>query len=68
MVDVVTLTPTKSDYDLAQEHRKLIMEASEPLMVALTRAKKDGFVAQLNFGEDAFHRVVIQGFNLFKQF
>lgn len=64
----VQLMTTKPDTELAKDHRDLIVEAAKPLMEALTNARKDGFVTQLNFGEDAFQRITIQSFNLFKSF
>lgn len=68
MNETVKLITSKPDTELAKEHRDLIVEAAKPLMDALTNARKDGFVTQLNFGEDAFQRITIQSFNLFKSF
>lgn len=68
MNNPIQLVPTKSDVELASEHRLAIIEASKPLMEALTAARADGFISQLNFGEDAFKRIVITSFMLLKQF
>lgn len=68
MNETVKLITSKPDSELAKEHRDSIVEAAKPLMDALTNARKDGFVTQLNFGEDAFQRITIQSFNLFKSF
>lgn len=66
--NVTQLVPTKSDAELAEEHKKLIIEASRPLMQALTAARKDGFISQLNFGENAFKEISITNFMLLRQF
>ena len=68
MNDVVKIVPTLSDAELAKAHKKLIEEASKPLMEAMTAALKDGFVTQLTFGENGFKCINIQHFALFKLF
>ena len=68
MSEPVKLVPTLSDAEIAKAHRKLIEEASKPLMEAMTAALRDGFVTQLTFGEIGFKCVTIQHFALFKQF
>jgi hypothetical protein len=68
MNEIAKLVPTKSDVELAAEHRENIIKASEPLMAALSAARTDGFIAQLNFGEDAFKKIVINAFQLLKPF
>ena len=68
MDNVTHLVPGKSDKELAAEHKKAIIEASKPLMVALTNSNKDGFKCQLNFGEDAFSNIVIHQMILVKNF
>jgi hypothetical protein len=62
------LITNNADADIAAEHRLAIVEASKPLMTALSNARKDGFISQLNFGEDAFHQIVIMNFQLLKSF
>jgi len=66
--NITKLVTTKSDTELAEEHKNNIIEAAKPLMQALTSARRDGFVSQLNFGEDAFKNITINHFMLLKQF
>lgn len=68
MNDVPRLVTTKSDQEKAIEHKQAIIEASKPFVEALTRARAEGFVANINFGEDAFQRIMIVNFMLMKQF
>lgn len=68
MNDPVQLITNKPDAEIAKEHKELIVEASKPLMEALTNARRDGFVTQLNFAEDPFQRIIINTFILLKQF
>ncbi len=66
MNEPVKLITNRPDVEIAAEHRQKIVEASKPLMEALTAARRDGFVTQLNFGEDAFKNIVINHFLLLK--
>ena len=52
----------------SEEHKKNILQASQALMDAMTKAKADDFITQLQFGEDAFRRIIIVNFILVKQF
>jgi hypothetical protein len=62
------LVPTKSDVELAEDHKQAIVEASQSLMKAMSAAKRDGFITQINFGEDGFKNIIIHQFLLLKQF
>lgn len=66
--NLATLVPTKSDVELAEQHKQAIVEASQELIKAMTAAKRDGFITQINFGEDAFKNIIIHQFLLLKQF
>jgi hypothetical protein len=65
---LATLVPTKSDVELAEHHKQQIVEASQSLMKAMSAAKRDGFITQINFGEDGFKNIIIHQFLLLKQF
>lgn len=54
----VKLVPGRSDYDLAKEHKAAIIEASKPLLEALTKAGKDGFKFHIQFAENQFTREI----------
>lgn len=66
--NVTSLVPTKSDIELAEHHKQQIVEASQSLMKAMSAAKRDGFITQINFGEDGFKNIIIHQFLLLKQF
>lgn len=68
MSDVAKLVPTKSDQEKANEYKQRAIEASQEFMKVMTEASKEGFKFQIGFGEDAFGKVVITQFGLFKAF
>lgn len=48
--DPIKLVTSRSDRELAEEHRAAIVEAARALCATLTEAKRDGFDVAVNFG------------------
>lgn len=65
---IAQLVPTKSDKERALEHKANIVASSQAFLDALTKADADGFKAQVNFGPDAFGKIVITHLLIMKQF
>jgi hypothetical protein len=62
----VTLVPTKSDVERAREIRDELVSALTPVTEILTRARREGFQLQFQFGPNAFGQVTLNSLEIVK--
>ena len=68
MNDAIKLITTKSDAELAAELKQEIIEAYKPVLTALEKATKAGFVVQVSCGMNCFQQMIIQQLTIAKQY
>ena len=56
----ITLVPTKSDKDLADEYRQRLREAFRPILDIMDEASKNGLLVGFNIARDPFGKAIIQ--------
>lgn len=64
----VQLVPTKSDAELAEEFKKKVAEAYQPLIAVLDEYDKHGLNMQASVGKNAFGKFQIVQLIVMKQF
>lgn len=68
MNNIVGLIPNKTDNELAEEIKKELIEAYEPLILILDKAEKLGFNCNVQVGKNAFGKYQIVVMQLMKLF
>lgn len=68
MNEPIQLVPTKSDHELAQEFKDLVLKESQPILNALEQIKKAGFDCNISFGMNAFGKMQVTNLILVKTF
>lgn len=68
MNDPIQLVTTKPDAEVAEELKKELLEALQPVTVIATKALSLGFQVQMNMGANAFKKVEVMQLQLLKVF
>lgn len=64
--EVVSMTPGKTDKQIAEELKGEFNEAMKPVIAVFEKARANGMNINFNMGQDPFGRFIIQNFSIGK--
>lgn len=68
MNNISTLSTIKGDKEIAEDLRKKLYDALQPIVGLIAEADQNGFEVGFAFGKDAFGKTAIQQIHLSKRY